>query len=65
MTEFKLWAIIVTLLIFCIMALSLGIVHVQKQLNKTEALLLRLEEKEKKREKPRIDPKPTGDDDGL
>lgn len=65
MNEFKAWVAIVTLLIVCIMGLSFAIVHVQKQLNKAEALVQRLEDKEKKREKPRIEPKPSGDDGGL
>lgn len=52
---------IVTLLLFCIMALSLMIVHTHKQLKRADAIVLRLEEKEKKRnEKPRIDPEPVG-----
>lgn len=65
MKEFWSWVVIVTLLIFCIMALSFAIVHVQKQLNKAEAIVQRLEEKEKKREKPRTEPKPLGADGGL
>lgn len=65
MTEFRFWVFIVTLLIFGLMALSFMIVHVEKRINKADALLQRLEEKEKKREKPRIDPKPTGDDGGM
>ena len=58
MREFWLWVAIVTLLLFCIMLVSFGVVHTHKQLNKAEALLQRLEEKEKKREKARTDPKP-------
>jgi hypothetical protein len=65
MTEFKLWMIVVTLLIFCIMLLSFTAAYLSKQVSKAEVMLLRLEEKEKKREKPRIDPKPSGDDDRL
>jgi hypothetical protein len=44
------------------MLVSFGVVHTHKQLNKAEALLLRLEEKEKKREKARTDPKPDSAD---
>ncbi len=33
-------------------------IKIDKQIRKNEALLLRLEEKEKKNAKPRIDPKP-------
>ena len=62
MREFWLWVAIVTLLLFCIMLVSFGVVHTHKQLNKAEALLLRLEEKEKKREKARTDPKPDSAD---
>jgi hypothetical protein len=62
MREFWLWVAIVTLLLFCIMLVSFGVAHTHKQLNKAEALLQRLEEKEKKREKPRIDPKPDSAD---
>ena len=56
MREFWFWIAIVTLLIFCIMALSFGLAYQSKQLKKAEALLIRLEEKEKKREKNRRDP---------
>jgi hypothetical protein len=65
MTEFKLWVVIVTLLIFCVMGLSFVAMYLSKQVNKAEAIVQRLEEKEKKREKPRIEPKPAGDDGGL
>lgn len=57
MKEFWLWVTIVTLIIICIMMLTLAAVHIEKRLNKADAMILRLEEKEKKRnEKPRIDP---------
>jgi hypothetical protein len=57
MKEFWFWVAIVTLIIFCLMGLSFAIIHVNKQLTKVDALVLRLEEKEKKRnEKSRIDP---------
>lgn len=65
MTEFKLWVIVVTLMIFCIMGLSFATAYLGKQLSKAEAIIVRLEEKEKRREKPRVDPKPDGSDDGL
>ena len=56
MKEFWLWVAVVTLILFCIMLLSFAIVHTDKQLKKVNALVIRLEEKEKKREKIRIDP---------
>jgi hypothetical protein len=57
MKEFWFWVAIVTLLIFCIMMLSFVVLHTDKQLKKVNALVIRLEEKEKKRnEKNRIDP---------
>ena len=56
MKEFWFWVAIVTLLIFCIMALSFVALHTNKQLKKAEAIVLRLEEKEKKREKISRDP---------
>ena len=56
MREFWFWVAIVTLLIFCIMALSMVALHTNKQLKEVKALVVRLEEKEKKREKTRIDP---------
>jgi len=61
MTEFRFWMVIVSLLIFCIMVLSFMVLHVEKRINKADAMILRLEEKEKKREKTRIDPKPDPD----
>jgi short subunit fatty acids transporter len=56
MKEFWFWVVIVTLIIFCLMILSFAIVHTEKQIKKVDALVLRLEEKEKKREKTRRDP---------
>jgi hypothetical protein len=57
MREFWFWVAIVTLIIFCIMLLSFVVIHTDKQLKKAEAMIQRLEEKERKRnEKPRIDP---------
>ena len=48
MREFWFWVAIVTLIIFCLMGLSFAIIHVNKQINKAEALLVRIEEKERK-----------------
>ena len=62
MKEFWLWVVIVTLLLFLAMLLGFGLVHNHKQIQKVDALLQRLEDKEKKREKPRIDPKPDSAD---
>lgn len=56
MKEFWFWVAIVTLLIFCIMALSMVMIYTNKQLKEVKALVVRLEEKEKKREKTRLDP---------
>ena len=57
MREFWFWVAIVTLIIFCIMLLSFVVIHTDKQLKKAEAMIQRLEEKEKKRNaKPRVDP---------
>ena len=61
MKEFYFWILIVSLLIFCIMMLSFVSLHLQKQLNKADAIILRLEEKERKNAKPRVDPKPDAD----
>lgn len=51
MNEFRFWVVIVTLLIFCIMVLSFMVVHLEKRINKADAMLVRIEEKEKKSEK--------------
>lgn len=56
MKEFWFWVVIVTLIIFCLMILSFAIMHTNTQIKKVDALVLRLEEKEKKREKARRDP---------
>ena len=56
MREFWFWVAIVTMIIVCIMLLSFAILHTNVQIKKVDALLLRLEEKEKKREKARRDP---------
>jgi hypothetical protein len=51
MNEFWWWAAIVTLIIFGLMGLSFLIVYQTKQLKTAEAMIVRLEEKERKREK--------------
>ena len=48
MKEFWFWIAIVTLLIFIMMALSFAVAYQSKQLNKAEALLTRIEEKDRK-----------------
>jgi hypothetical protein len=55
MKEFWFWVLIVTLIIFCLMVLSFAIIHTNVQIKKVDALVLRLEEKEKKRDKARRD----------
>ena len=55
MREFWFWVAIVTMIIVCIMLLSFAILHTNVQLKKVDALIMRLEEKEKKREKTRRD----------
>lgn len=64
MKEFWYWVTIVTLLIFLLFVISIGVLYVDKQIKKAQAIVLRLEEKEKRNAKPRIDPKPD-DPDGL
>ena len=56
MKEFWFWVAIVTMLIFLNFTTWLGLLHMDKKLKKTEAICVRVEDKEKKREKPRIDP---------
>lgn len=56
MNEFKFWVVIVTLIIFGMMLLSFMLVHQENRIKKLDALVLRMEEKEKKREKIRRDP---------
>ena len=58
MKEFWFWVAIVSMLLLCIMALSFMILHVEKRLNKADAIIYRLEERERKNAKPRHDPKP-------
>jgi hypothetical protein len=48
MKEFWFWVAIVTLIIFCLMGLSFLAVYQSKQLKKAEALIVRLEEKDRK-----------------
>ena len=64
MTEFKLWVIVVTLQIFLLFVMSLGLVYLDKKIKKAEMLVIRAEQVEKKNAKPRLDPKPD-DGDGL
>ena len=61
MREFWFWVAIVTLIIFCLMGLSLAIIHVNKQITKAEVILQRAEQLEKKRN-ARLEPKPEKDD---
>lgn len=51
MKEFWFWVAIVTLILVCIMLLSFAILHTNVQLKKVDALVLRLEEKERKSKK--------------
>ena len=48
MKEFWFWVVIVTLIIFGLMGLSFLVVYQSKQLRKAEAMIVRLEEKERK-----------------
>ena len=48
MREFWFWVAIVTLIIFGLMGLSFLVAYQSKQLKKAEALIVRLEEKERK-----------------
>jgi anti-sigma-K factor RskA len=48
MNEFWRWVTVATLIIFSIMMLSFAIAYQSKQLKKAEALLTRIEEKERK-----------------
>jgi bacteriorhodopsin len=56
MKEFWLWVAVVTLILLCLMILSVAIIHTNVQIKKVDALVMRLEEKEKKREKISRDP---------
>ena len=64
MNEFRFWIIIVTLLIFLNFVTWMGILYLDKKLKRTEIILQRAEQVEKKNAKPRLDPKPD-DGDGL
>ena len=48
MREFWFWVAIVTLILICIMLLSFAILHTNVQIKKVDAVLQRLEEKERK-----------------
>jgi len=48
MNEFWRWVTVATLIIFAIMMLSFAVAYQSKQLKKAEALLTRIEEKERK-----------------
>lgn len=56
MKEFWFWVLIVTLIIFCLMLLSFAIIHTNVQIKKVDALVMRMEEKDKKREKNSTEP---------
>lgn len=62
MKEFWLWVTVVTLIILCLMLLSFAILHTNVQIKKVDALVMRLEEKERKNAKSRHDPKPDSSD---
>lgn len=51
MKEFYWWVIIVTLLLFINLTTWVGLVYQDKKLKRTEALCLRVEEKEKKNDR--------------
>ena len=65
MKEFWLWVTIVTLLTFLLFVTSLGLLYTHKQIKRTEAILQRAEQLEKKNAKPRLDPNPDDDDGGV
>jgi hypothetical protein len=48
MKEFWFWVAIVTLIIFCLMGISIAIIHMNKQIREMDALIVRLEEKHRK-----------------
>ena len=64
MTEFRYWVIIVSLLIFLNFVTWMGLVYIDRKIKKSEVILQRAEQVEKKNAKPRIDPKPD-DSDGM
>ena len=49
MKEFWFWVAIVTLIIFGLMGLSFLVLYQSKQLKKTEAMIVRLEQQERKK----------------
>ena len=64
MKEFRYWVIIVSLLIFLNFVTWMGLVYIDRKIKKSEVILQRAEQVEKKNAKPRIDPKPD-DSDGM
>jgi predicted membrane protein len=48
MKEFWFWVAIVTLIIFCLMGISVAIIHMNKQIREMDAMIVRLEEKQRK-----------------
>lgn len=56
MKEFWLWVAVVTLLIFLVFAVTLGVVYTHKQIKKAEAILQRAEQLDKK-QKPKLEPR--------
>jgi predicted membrane protein len=48
MKEFWFWVAIVTLIIFCLMGISVAIIHMNKQIREMDAMIARLEEKQRK-----------------
>jgi hypothetical protein len=58
MKEFYFWVAIVTLLIFINFSTWMGLAYMNKELKKTEALCLRVEDKEKKNDRRKKDPDP-------
>jgi hypothetical protein len=51
MKEFWYWVAIVTLLIFLLFIMTLGLVYLDKRIKKAEAILIRAEQMEKKKHK--------------
>ena len=64
MKEFWLWIIVVSLILALLFMTTLGLVYNHKLIKKTEVILQRAEQVEKKNAKSRTDPKPD-DGDGL
>jgi sensor domain CHASE-containing protein len=48
MKEFWFWVAIVTLIIFCLMGMSVAIIHMNKQIKEMDAMIARLEEKHRR-----------------